>query len=68
MYEITITEKGSALAVDHVFLYKKDATGMLTINNNGMEDANAPIYNLSGQKVDLNYRGVVIKNGRKYLQ
>lgn len=68
MYEITVTEKGSALAVDHVFLYKKDATGMLTINNNGMEDANAPIYNLSGQKVDLNYRGVVIKNGRKYLQ
>ena len=41
---------------------------MLTINNNGMEDANAPIYNLSGQKVDQNYRGVVIKNGRKYLQ
>jgi len=26
------------------------------------------IYNLSGQKVDANYRGIVIKNGKKVLQ
>ncbi|MBQ7451510.1 MAG: hypothetical protein IJV60_03035, partial [Prevotella sp.] len=25
------------------------------------------IYNLAGQKVDSNYRGIVIKNGKKYL-
>ena len=26
------------------------------------------IYNLAGQKVDANYRGVVIVNGKKMLQ
>lgn len=29
---------------------------------------NGAIYNLAGQKVDENYRGVVIKNGKKVLQ
>ena len=29
---------------------------------------NGAIYNLAGQKVDANYKGVVIKNGKKMLQ
>ena len=29
---------------------------------------NDAIYNLSGQRVDENYKGVVIRNGKKYLQ
>lgn len=29
---------------------------------------NAAIYNLSGQRVDASYKGLVIKNGRKYLK
>lgn len=32
------------------------------------DDENAPIYNVYGQRVDSNYRGIVIKNGRKYYQ
>ena len=31
-------------------------------------DDNAPIYNLAGQKVGKNYKGVVIKNGKKIYQ
>ena len=31
-------------------------------------DENAPIYNLSGVRVDASYKGIVIKNGKKYLQ
>lgn len=27
----------------------------------------APVYNLSGQRVGNNYRGLIIKNGRKYI-
>lgn len=27
----------------------------------------APVYNLSGQRVGSNYRGLIIKNGRKYI-
>ena len=31
-------------------------------------DVNAPAYNLAGQKVGKDYKGVVIQNGRKMLQ
>ena len=30
--------------------------------------ANNAIYNLSGQRVDANYKGIVIRNGRKIMQ
>ncbi len=30
-------------------------------------DANAPIYNLAGQKVDKNQKGILIQNGRKFV-
>lgn len=31
-------------------------------------DGNGAIYNLQGQKVNESYKGIVIKNGRKYIQ
>lgn len=31
-------------------------------------NANAPIYNLAGQKVNKSYKGVVIQNGKKFVQ
>ena len=31
-------------------------------------DSDAPIYNILGQQVGKNYRGIVIKNGKKYLK
>lgn len=31
-------------------------------------DVNAPVYNMMGVKVDSSYKGVVIKNGKKYVQ
>lgn len=31
------------------------------------ENANAPIYNLAGQKVDKSFKGVVIQNGKKVV-
>lgn len=33
-----------------------------------VEKADGAIYNVFGQKVDETYRGIVIKNGKKYLQ
>lgn len=33
-----------------------------------VEDANAPVYNILGQRVNENYKGIVIKNGVKYIQ
>ena len=29
---------------------------------------NAPVYNVMGQNVDASYKGIVIKNGKKYIQ
>jgi hypothetical protein len=31
-------------------------------------NTNAPTYNLSGQRVDSSYRGIVIRGGKKYVQ
>lgn len=31
-------------------------------------NTNAPIYNLAGQKVNKSYKGVVIQNGKKFVQ
>lgn len=43
-----------------------DATGLKVIT---AEDAqNGAAYNLAGQKVSKNYKGVVIKDGKKYMQ
>lgn len=44
----------------------------VTSNINGITiddaDANAPVYNLAGQKVSESYKGVVIKTGKKFVQ
>lgn len=32
------------------------------------EDENAPVYNIMGQRVNADYKGLVIKNGKKYIQ
>ena len=37
--------------------------GVKTATNN-----DAAIYNLAGQKVNASYKGVVIQNGKKFLQ
>lgn len=41
------------------------STGITSIKS---DDADAPLFNLAGQRVDASYKGVVIKNGKKMLQ
>ncbi|MGN0222252.1 MAG: hypothetical protein ACI4BA_09085 [Prevotella sp.] len=38
------------------------------INNIRVEEAELPVYNMNGVRVDATYKGVVIKGGRKYNQ
>ena len=40
------------------------------ISNISAEEASkqAEVYNLSGQRVDASYKGIVVRNGRKYLR
>lgn len=41
-------------------------SGINTVKN--VNSAIAPVYNLAGQQVDKNYKGVVIQNGKKMIQ
>lgn len=43
------------------------AAGIEGIYDN-TSDVNAPVYNIHGVKVDDSYKGVVIKNGKKFIQ
>lgn len=39
----------------------------LNVNDNANFDYNAPIFNLAGQRVGKNYKGIVIVNGKKMI-
>lgn len=51
------------------FWFDNETTGIdkVDVNANDNFDANAPIYNLAGQRVSKNYKGVVIVNGKKVV-
>lgn len=46
-----------------------EATEISSIENSELriENSDAPMYNLAGQKVSKNYKGIVIQNGKKYV-
>lgn len=50
------------------YLYVKDETGT-SISGTTVEkfDANAPVYNLAGQRVSKNTKGILIQNGKKFV-
>lgn len=43
------------------------ANGIKTVGTTVVTDADAPLYNLSGQRVNKSYKGIVVKKGKKYL-
>lgn len=43
-------------------------TGITEVTNAAIVDPNAPMYNLAGQRVDKNYKGVIIQSGKKYIK
>ena len=47
--------------------FKSTVTGISTIKNEPLT-SNGKVYNLSGQEVDEDYKGIVIKDGKKYLK
>lgn len=54
IYHVAIEAAGSSSAIENIIA--NDA------------DENAPVYNVMGVQVDENYKGVVIKNGKKSIQ
>ena len=76
--EATATEEGTAVIEGYMF----DLAGIKLFQPTSMELTSTGIantadmltgsegatYNLNGQRVDKSYRGVVIRNGRKYIK
>ncbi len=56
-HELTITFEGETTGISNI-----------NANDNANIDANAPMYNLAGQKVTKSYKGVVIVNGKKVVR
>ena len=48
------------------YLFNNETTGINTINSNVKANNNA-VYNLRGQRVNANYKGIVIVNGKKFI-
>lgn len=61
-----IGANGAVMALFHVVV----ESGNSGINDviAAPADENAPVYNILGQRVNENYKGIVIKNGVKYIQ
>lgn len=59
-----IVLKGAS-AAKYSICFGDEATGIHTIE--AASAANATMYNLAGQRVDKAYKGIVIVNGKKYL-
>jgi len=53
----------SAHSLDIVF--DQGTTGITAVSAERHDNA---VYNLSGQRVGNDFRGIVVKNGRKYIQ
>ena len=49
---------------------EEEATGIssLTAEPAGKSDADSPVYNLNGQRVNASYKGIILKIGRKYIK
>lgn len=64
----------STIVVTKVYLTSKTvaelgtSTGISSAVVAPKANPNAPIYNLAGQKVSKSYKGVVIQNGKKFVQ
>ena len=59
---------GTTLDFDQVFFYKPGEVDPSGIKSVKAENANAAVYNLAGQKVGADYKGIVVKNGKKVMQ
>ncbi len=63
--------KGVTYTIKRAYFATKEKTPTTNISNAFVApkaNVNAPIYNLAGQQVTKSYKGVVIQNGKKFVQ
>ncbi|MCH5240996.1 MAG: hypothetical protein J1F67_01040 [Muribaculaceae bacterium] len=61
----TITYSATDALPEVVFAADNAGVGSIAADN---YDVNAPVYNVMGQKVNDDYKGIVIKNGKKFIR
>lgn len=64
---LRITVTGSNCDIDKLDITLVKATGIENVETDNNADSHL-IYNIYGQPVDRNYRGIVIRNGKRYIQ
>lgn len=65
--DVSIKETGGGYRIKEVTVTSAGSAGISSITTNGTEDANAPVYNLAGQRVSKDAKGVLIQNGKKFV-
>ena len=63
--KLRITVTGGSCNIDKVNLVSTE-TGIMEVTRDN--DTTGDSYNLAGQKVDTNYKGIVIRNGKKIIR
>jgi hypothetical protein len=66
--EIVFSDKGTAVKVDGTVDVAVNITDGTGINSLNADNSNEPAFNLAGQKVGKNYKGIVVKNGKKVMK
>jgi hypothetical protein len=64
---VRITNNGNEYYLYHVMITPSGSDAITTVFDD-KEDANAPAYNVLGVRVGKDYKGIVIKNGKKLIQ
>lgn len=65
---LNMTQKSTSVSISNVSLMVNNTTaGINSVEQGTSELKSDKIYNISGMQVDANYKGIVIKNGKKYI-
>ena len=60
--------EGSKIMLSGVSYYPGVSLGINGITVDGADNANAPVYNLAGQRVSKDAKGILIQNGKKFIK
>lgn len=64
---IYVYSASSGINIYYITVTPDESAGINGIVAEKETDLNAPVYNLAGQRVDKNTKGILIKNGKKFV-
>lgn len=67
-FKIVRSATGTNVFITKLVITRGGTTGIETVETVSTKPATNIIYNLRGQRVDASYKGIVIMNGKKFIQ